>query len=204
MPDFSLEDECHGSVCGLDEVGRGPLAGPVIAACVFIPPDKRTLDFIEYIQDSKKLSKPKLLALHTQIKTHCVIGVGECAPAEIDQLNILWASLEAMKRAYNQACAAYGGAFDHALIDGNRLPPAFSCPANAIVKGDQKSKSIAAASIIAKVTRDARMSALAEDFPHYGWERNAAYPSPEHLRALEKHGVTPHHRRSFKPVKALL
>lgn len=204
MPDFSLENKIDGLVCGLDEVGRGPLAGPVVAACVFIPPEARTLDFIQYIQDSKKLSKSKLLTLHTHIRSHCIVGLGQCSPTEIDALNILWASMEAMKRAHTAACNAFGRPFDHALVDGNRLPPAMPCAATPVIKGDSTSRSIAAASIIAKVTRDRIMESLAQDHPHYGWERNAAYPSKEHLLALQTHGITPHHRRSFKPVKALL
>lgn len=198
MPDFSIENEIKGDICGIDEVGRGPLAGPVVAACVFIPLDVRELSFIQQIQDSKRLSKSKLLELYALITEHCTVGLGQCSPAEIDELNILWATMEAMKRAY----ADMGRMCDHALIDGNRIPPEMPCSATAVVKGDGKSVSIAAASIVAKVTRDRMMAELAVKYPQYGWERNAAYPTKEHRAALMKHGVTPHHRRSFRPVKA--
>ena len=201
---FFYEDQISGLVCGLDEVGRGPLAGPVVAACVYIPDHVRTHDFIDLIQDSKKISKSKLSAIHTHIRQHCVVGIGQCCPREIDTLNILWASMEAMKRAYMQASDQMDAPFDHALVDGNRVPPDMPTAASALIKGDLKSKSIAAASIVAKYTRDKIMAELAEDYPHYGWERNAAYPSKEHLSALQTHGVTPHHRHSFNPVKKIL
>ena len=197
-PDFSLEDELGVPVCGIDEVGRGPLAGPVVAACVFIPPKVRDLEWIAHIRDSKKLSEKKLEMLFGAITAHCVYGIAEITPNEIDRINILQASLRAMERAY-QAC----GKFDHALVDGNKLPK-LPCPASAIIKGDGKSKSIAAASIIAKVTRDRIMRKLAEEFPHYGWESNVGYPSKAHRDAILIHGITPHHRRSFAPVKKFL
>lgn len=199
MPDFSFENEIGGLVCGIDEVGRGPLAGPVVTACVYVPDDVREFGFIQQIQDSKKLSKPKLLELYVLIKEHCTVGIGQCSPAEIDELNILWATMEAMKRAYLDM----GREYDHALIDGNRIPPEMPCPATAVVKGDGRSVSIAAASIVAKVTRDQIMAELGREYPQYGWERNAAYPTKEHKVAIEAHGVTPHHRRSFGPVKRL-
>lgn len=199
MPDFSLENEIGGLVCGLDEVGRGPLAGPVVAACAYVPDDIREMDFIDEIQDSKKLSKSKLLRLYGLITEHCTYGIGQCSPAEIDEMNILQASLEAMRRSYVDMGLECG----HALVDGNKLPD-MPCPASAVVKGDGKSVSIAAAAIVAKVTRDRIMAELAADFPHYGWERNAAYPTAEHKAALLEHGVTPHHRKSFAPVRRLL
>ena len=225
MANFDLENEIAGRVCGIDEVGRGPLAGPVVAACVYVDKCVHDDGMIVQIKDSKRLSKNKLEELYVWITTHCSYGIGQCSPAEIDELNILWATMEAMKRAYlnmlerrpsegwdplpqkSLDCSMRWNDEDpefHALIDGNRVPPNMPCPATAIVKGDSKSTSIAAASIVAKVTRDRLVAKLAEDYPHYGWERNAAYPSPAHLKALQEHGITPHHRKSFKPVKALI
>ena len=197
MPDFTLEDAHGGLVCGLDEVGRGPLAGPVVAACVYISAECRTLPFIGDIKDSKKLRHPKRLSLDALIRQHCAWGIGQCEPEEIDAINILQASLKAMERAY----AAMNAPADLALIDGNRLPKSLPCAGKAVVKGDGISTSIAAASIVAKVHRDKIMGQLAAEFPQYGWERNAAYPTAEHLAAIQIHGVTPHHRRSFGPVR---
>ena len=210
--DFSLEaarEFSHQSiVCGLDEVGRGPLAGPVVAACVYIPPEKRDLEFIKLIKDSKKLSENKRTLLFSDIMTHCHVGVAECSPTEIDELNILWASMEAMSRALtNMLANMEGNAFvanGFALVDGNRLPPDMPCPAQSVVKGDAKSKSIAAASIIAKVTRDRYMAEIAAAHPYYGWKNNSAYPTKQHLEAIAKHGITPHHRKSFGPVRRYL
>lgn len=200
MPDFLLEDDYDGFVCGLDEVGRGPLAGPVVAGCVYIPLEKRSLPFIAEIKDSKKLSEKKRDYLALEISRHFIWGVAECSPAEIDELNILRASLKAMERAF----AAMAHPVGYALVDGNRLPANLPCPAKAVVKGDSLSVSIAAASIIAKVRRDKIMRELAAQHPHYGWERNAAYPTAEHLEALSRHGVTAHHRKTFGPVRDYL
>jgi len=200
MPDFSIEDSFTPNVCGLDEVGRGPLAGPVVAACVVIPPDIRALPFIAKIKDSKKLSKPKLVELYKAITAHCPYRLHAASVEDIDGLNILHASMMAMA----EAIRAMECDIAHALVDGNRLPPNLSVPATAVVKGDHVSTTIAAASIVAKVTRDRIMADLAGEFPHYGWDRNAAYPTREHLEAIELHGITPHHRRSFGPVKRYL
>lgn len=199
MPDFSLEDEQSGLVCGLDEVGRGPLAGPVVAACVHVPDDVRTLSFVSEIKDSKKLGKKKLAELYDLISQHCIWSVAEISPAEIDEINILQASLKAMA----VACIDVHGhtKMAHALVDGNKMPQNLPCPATTVVKGDSVSTSIAAASIVAKVTRDRIMLDLAAEYPHYGWESNAAYPSPAHLQAILEHGITPHHRKSFAPVR---
>jgi ribonuclease HII len=194
-PDFSIEETIQGRVCGLDEVGRGPLAGPVVAACVFIPPEKRGLEFVSKIRDSKVLTTEKLERLFDFISEHFVFGIAEVSPEEIDSINILQASLLAMKIACEKA-----GDFDHALVDGNKCPK-LACPATAVVKGDGRSVSIAAASILAKVTRDRMMEKLAAEYPHYGWERNAGYPTAEHLEGIERHGITPHHRKSYAPVR---
>ena len=203
MPDFTLEEECAkeygGDVCGLDEVGRAPLAGPVVAACVFIPPGKRDLKIWRQVDDSKLLKAQTRRDMMDEIKAHCLWGIAECCPREIEQMNIVQASLEAMRRAYQmmgQVCSL-------ALIDGNQKP-SFPCSVLTVVKGDQKSVSIAAASIIAKVYRDGLMARLAQDHPHYGWERNVGYPTPEHLKAIDAHGLTDHHRKTFAPVRNFL
>lgn len=196
-PDFSLENGFSGPVCGLDEAGRGPLAGPVVAACVYIPEEKRKLAFVTEINDSKKLSESKRNSLFPQIQDHCLWGIAECSPREIDEFNILQASLKAMERAFSLLSIE----MSHALIDGNHSPKALPCPCTPVIKGDRLSVSIAAASILAKVTRDRMMRNLAQKYPHYGWERNAGYPTAQHREALALHGPTPHHRRSFGPVR---
>lgn len=198
FPDFLLEDQIGGIVCGIDEVGRGPLAGPVVAACVIIPQDQRAFDFVSDIRDSKKLSFKKLEYLYDKITTHFSFAIAEVSVQEIDEINILQASLRAMALAQEKL-----GQVDHALVDGNKLPK-LPCPATAVVKGDAKSVSIAAAAIVAKVHRDRLMTRLAIEYTHYGWERNAGYPSPEHLSALSRYGITPHHRRSFAPVRRII
>lgn len=201
MPDFCLEDE-YGpdDVCGLDEVGRGPLAGPVVAACVYIPPASRALPFMREINDSKKLSDKKREALDALIRSECIWGIAECSVEEIDSLNILKASLAAMVRAYEGLAVRP----QVALVDGNRLPPALPCRGVPVVKGDSRSVSIAAASIIAKTYRDRLMCRLAEEHPHYGWENNVGYPTKTHLAGIERFGITVHHRRSFGPVASYL
>ena len=200
--DFSLEERYSGLVCGLDEVGRGPLAGPVVAACVIIPKDKRNLDFIAHIKDSKKVSPKKREMLNEEIIANFPHAICALSPQEIDKHNILQASLLAMTKAHDEVLST-GITLEHALVDGNKLP-ILSSPATAVVKGDNKSKTIAAASIIAKVYRDRIMQELAQEFPHYGWERNSGYPTQQHREALLAHGITPHHRRSFAPVRRIL
>lgn len=195
MTDFSLEDQYDGTVCGLDEVGRGPLAGPVVAACVVIPKDKRMLDFISEIQDSKKLSLKKREELYDKITTHFPYAISEITPEEIDDINILQASLKAMKTAHDTL-----DNIEYALVDGNKAPQ-LSSQTTTVVKGDSKSKTIAAASIIAKVHRDRIMLALSKKYPHYGWSSNSGYPTKQHRAAIQEHGITPHHRKSFAPVR---
>lgn len=202
MPDFRFEDECGGRVCGLDEAGRGPLAGPVVAACVYIPPELRLLPFVAEIRDSKKLSSIRLERLYAQICEHFVFSVAEVEVAAIDQINILQASLLAMRRAC--CLVAEELTIDHALVDGNKVPADMPCPARALVGGDGLSASVAAASIVAKVARDRIMRSLALEHPEYGWESNAGYPSAAHMDAIDRYGVTPHHRRSFGPVRNFL
>ncbi|MDH5722552.1 MAG: ribonuclease HII [Alphaproteobacteria bacterium] len=197
-PDFSLEDKYVGTVCGIDEVGRGPLAGPVVAACVVIPRHLRELPFIKEIKDSKKLSHSKRHTLFESITKHFPYAISEISPTKIDEINILQASLLAMKIS----CEKVDG-IDHALVDGNKAPD-LSCKVITVVKGDSKSVSIAAASIIAKVYRDQIMTKLALEYPSYGWDSNAGYPTKQHIIALEQHGVTPHHRKSFGPVRRII
>ena len=199
MPDFTLENEHEGPVFGLDEVGRGPLAGPVVAACVYIPKEAHTLPFIGEIKDSKKLSEKKLEALYALITEHFEYQVAELSPTEIDEINILQASLKAMA----QALEGMNTQPAHALVDGNKLPQ-LPCPATTVVKGESKSVSIAAASIVAKVTRDRIMKRLHEEHPHYAWNSNVGYPSKAHMEAIDIYGITEHHRKSYAPVKNFL
>ncbi|WP_321393164.1 ribonuclease HII [Emcibacter sp.] len=194
-PDFSLEQAVDGVVCGVDEVGRGPLAGPVVAAAVILDPD----NIPDGLNDSKKLSAKKREQLYEQITASSCFAFGEASVEEIDQLNILRASLLAMQRAVN----ALPKKPDHALVDGNQMPDLI-CPASCVIKGDARSLSIAAASIIAKVKRDFFMKNLAEIHPEYGWERNAGYGTRQHMEALELVGACPFHRKSFAPIRDLM
>ncbi len=199
MPDFSIEDTLGGRVAGIDEAGRGPWAGPVVAAAVVLDRLRLPPDLAVKLDDSKKLSAKSRETLFEGIARHAAFGVGEADVGEIDAMNILAATLLAMRRAVD----ALPVAPDFALVDGIHAPQ-LDCPARCIIRGDASSCSIAAASIVAKVTRDRMMAALAGECPGYGWERNAGYGTPEHAGALEKLGVTRHHRRSFAPVARLL
>ena len=194
VADFSIENEiAQDFIAGVDEAGRGPLCGPVVAAAVIFP--SREIEIPVVIRDSKKMSAAQRAVAYDWITKNTIWATGQCTPAEIDELNILWASMRAMERAV----ASLSCAPEICLIDGNRVPK--NLRGRAIIKGDAKSLSIAAASIIAKETRDKIMRELAAEFPMYGWDRNAGYPTPEHLTAIEKYGVTPHHRKTFGPVK---
>ncbi|WP_353340238.1 ribonuclease HII [Pelagimonas sp. KU-00592-HH] len=199
-PDFSLEQLAltNGAtrVAGVDEVGRGPLAGPVTAAAVVLDPQ----NIPEGLNDSKALSAKKREALYDVIFEAADVSIAHASVAEIDELNILRASHLAMERAV----AGLTVAPDHLLIDGNMIPRGLTGSCEAVVKGDAKSLSISAASIVAKICRDRIMWDLAQQFPGYGWETNAGYPSKKHKDALVELGVTPHHRRSFKPVHNIL
>lgn len=199
LPDLTIEmDFLSGetTICGVDEAGRGPWAGPVVAAAVVLNPE----DFPAGLNDSKKLTARRRAALFEAIQGTAEVGVGIASVAEIDRMNILRANDLAMLRAVSTLQTAP----DAALIDGNRLPPGLGCRGLAVVGGDGRSLSIAAASIIAKVTRDRIMGGLANAHPGYGWERNQGYGTAEHRAALERLGVTPHHRRSFKPIHNIL
>ena len=197
MPDDSYERAVGGGlVAGVDEVGRGPLAGPVTAAAVIL----NLHSLPAGLADSKTLSHARREALFAAIMASAEVSVAHASVAEIDDMNILRASHLAMERAV----AGLPRAPHHVLVDGNLLPKGLHIPATAIVKGDAKSLSIAAASIIAKVTRDRLMVDLAQQYAPYGWAQNAGYPTKAHLLALQEFGVTPWHRRSFKPVHNIL
>jgi ribonuclease HII len=202
-PSFTLELEFGKPVCGIDEAGRGPLAGPVIAACVHIPEDRREDSFIQIINDSKSLSLKKREMLFIEIKRNCLYGIGRATSQEIDTLNIHHATLLAMKRAYLSLQNDFSFLPKTALIDG-KFGPELNCTTETVIKGDKKCVSIAAASILAKVTRDRIMKALHEDYPVYGWQNNAGYGTSEHLNAIQEHGVTKYHRQSFRPVREAL
>ncbi len=184
-----LWDEGFERVMGLDEVGRGCLSGPVVAAGVIFEPDT----FIDEIRDSKTLSLAERKSLTGQIKAKALYWTIQwCSPGEIDELNILHASIEAMNR-----CAEADNANpDYLLVDGNRFSSGL-CPHKCLVKGDDRSMSIAAASIIAKVYRDEWMIELHEQYPHYGWDTNVGYPTAQHYEGLQQHGATQYHRQSF-------
>ena len=205
MPDFSYELMCPtgGLVFGLDEAGRGPWCGPVVAACVCWPNQKIDPALAAAINDSKKLSAAKREKLFPQImNSGALVGIGQASAEEIDSINILQASFLAMKRALDEV-KKKGHTPAYALIDGNRLPN-WDLPMKCIVGGDAKSLSIAAASIVAKVFRDRLMKELAMQYPAYGWDKNAGYGTQAHIEALKKYGVTPHHRCTYAPIAKLL
>jgi len=197
-PDISYEQRLSGVICGIDEAGRGPLAGPVVAAAVILPTALPPI-LLTRLDDSKKLSASRRAALFEVICATASVGIGRAEVEEIDRLNILQATFLAMRRAVE----GLNRAVDWALVDGNQPPP-LPCRLHCIVGGDGKSLSIAAASVVAKVSRDREMATLAQAFPAYGWERNAGYGTAEHRAALLRHGISPHHRRSFAPVADLL
>ncbi|MDA1090203.1 MAG: ribonuclease HII [Proteobacteria bacterium] len=203
MPDFRYEDAAraagHGLICGVDEAGRGPWAGPVVAGAVILDRATLPLDLADGLDDSKKLKPARRRELLGQLQGVAVIGVGIADVVEIDDLNILQATMLAMTRAVE----GLSDIPDMALIDGNRAPK-IGCATQCVVKGDAKSLSIAAASIVAKVTRDKIMTDLAGAFPGYGWEHNAGYGTKEHQGALALLGVTPEHRRSYAPIRKIL
>jgi ribonuclease HII len=202
MPSFRFELRCEGRVAGIDEAGRGPLAGPVYAAAAVIDRERAPRKLLRMIDDSKKLTlEQREEAYEAMIASGVVqFAVGEASVEEIDRVNILQATYLAMRRAV-QALAEQP---EVVLVDGNRVPPQLGCRAETIVGGDAHSYSIAAASIFAKVTRDRYMHALALTYPGYGWETNRGYGSQQHLEALSLLGPTRHHRRSFAPVTRLV
>ena len=182
-------------IIGVDEVGRGPWAGPVTACAVILNPD----NIPHGLNDSKKLNVVRRNELFLKIMESSLVSCVHVDVEEIDKINILQATFRAMERSILKLPIP-----DHILIDGNKLPPNLPSPATAIIKGDTKSASIAAASIIAKVTRDQLMADLSLEYPGYGWEKNAGYGTKMHQLGLLNNGVTPHHRRSFKPIHNIL
>jgi len=195
-PTFEFEATAPQPVCGVDEVGRGPWAGPVMAAAVILDPQNIPAG----LNDSKKLTALRREALFAEIMACATVSIGAASVQEIDQINILQATFLAMKRAIEGLDIKP----HFALIDGPKIPPGLPCQAQAIVKGDSRSLSISAASIIAKVTRDRLMCDLSATFPGYGWETNMGYGTKAHQAGLARLGVTPHHRVSFKPIHKML
>jgi len=199
MANYDLETKLRISgkeiIAGIDEVGRGPWAGPVTACAVILDPN----NIPDGLNDSKVLTAKRREQLFDLIMDSAQVSCVHVEVTEIDQVNILQATFRAMERAVSHLPIP-----NHILVDGNKLPPNLPSQATAIVKGDAKSVSIAAASIIAKVTRDRLMSDLSEAYPGYGWEKNAGYGTKMHQLGLLNHGVTPHHRRSFKPIHNIL
>lgn len=203
MPNFQIESQFEGVIGGIDEAGRGPWAGPVVAAAaIFQDPSSLSSFLLRGLQDSKKLSKAKRDTFYESLKSlkNFYYGIGLATVEEIDQLNILKATFLAMERA----TYALPQTPHVLLIDGKYIPSFQGIETRPIIGGDGLSLSIAAASILAKVTRDQLMEKLAEDFPLYGWEKNAGYGTAFHQAALQAHGITPHHRKSFKPIQKLL
>ena len=199
MPDFALEKEAGGVVAGVDEAGRGPWAGPVVAAAAILDPDTLPHHVQEQLDDSKKLTAKVRDRLFDALTGNIYQGVGIASVDEIDTQNILAATMLAMQRAVHNLPVQP----DIALVDGNRAPD-LSCPVRTVVRGDGLSLSIAAASIVAKVTRDRIMAELALKHPGYAWDRNAGYGTKAHREGLDRFGVTEHHRRNFKPIAAYL
>jgi ribonuclease HII len=194
--DIDLELSQDVIVCGVDEAGRGPLFGDVVAAAVILDPLKP----IAGLGDSKKISEKNRDHLYQEILLNAKsVGVGRASVEEIDELNILHATMLAMKRAVQKLTITP----TLALIDGNRCPD-LACKSQAIVKGDATEITIGAASIIAKVTRDREMLDWHGRYPHYGLDKHKGYPTKAHIQALEKHGISPQHRRSFGPVRRLI
>ena len=199
LPDFSFEKKARADgacrIAGIDEAGRGPWAGPVVAAAVILDP----LAIPPGLNDSKKLSQERREILFDEIESHAEVEVGIIDVQQIDRHNILQATLMAMKKAVE----ALPQTPDYAFVDGNKTPD-FSFPHQALVKGDRRSLTVAAASIVAKVTRDRIMIAMADDFPGYGFERHKGYGTAQHSAALKQLGPCAQHRASFAPIRALL
>ena len=193
LPDFTLEDRCAGTVCGVDEVGRGPWAGPLVAAAVIL--DRAAVPV--GIRDSKTLTKKRLAVIAAAIHESAIVAFGMTEVSELDEVGLTVANDLAMARAV----AALPRRPDIALTDGRRPPAQMPCRVLPVTKGDQTSVSIAAASIVAKVHRDALMTSLAAEHPGYGWETNAGYGTAAHAKALKKLGITCEHRRLFRPVR---
>ncbi|HEX6980666.1 MAG TPA: ribonuclease HII [Alphaproteobacteria bacterium] len=201
MPTFLYERRLGGRVAGLDEAGRGPLAGPVVAAAVMFPALRIPRTLSGLIDDSKRLSPERRAEAYALVMSHVaagdvMVGIGAASVAEIDRLNILQATFLAMRRALGRL----GCVPDAVLVDGNAAPRDLGCRVETLVGGDRRSLSVAAASIVAKVVRDRAMTRLATRYAGFGWHRNAGYGTPEHIEAIVRAGPTRHHRLSFAPV----
>ena len=196
VPDFSIEKNCGKKIIvGLDEAGRGPLCGPVVAGAVVFK--KYDFDDMPIIRDSKQMSEKQRNTAYDWITNNpdIIWSSAQCSAREIDEMNILQASLTAMTRAIS----ALRVDVEYCLVDGNKMPKGLQ--GESVVKGDAKSLSIAAASIIAKVTRDRIMKDLAQKYPQYDWEKNAGYPTQQHLHAIDKYGINEHYRKTYRPIK---
>lgn len=205
MPTWEIEYNIGGAVCGVDEAGRGPWVGPVAAGAVMFLSRNVNPEILAHIDDSKKLTAKKREKLYDLLMAEAeagrlTYGIGTASAAEIDELNILQATFLAMRRAVEQLNPQP----QHALIDGNRLPQNFCCKTSCYIGGDARSYSIAAASVLAKVYRDNLMKELALKYPYYGFEKNAGYGTKDHIEGLKKYGVTPEHRKSYKPIREFL
>lgn len=205
MPDFELEDSIGKLCVGIDEAGRGPWAGPVAAGAVVILDRNLNPELLAGLDDSKKLSSKKREKLYNLLSDEeksgkVSVGIGLASAQEIDEMNILQATFLAMKRAVENLKVKP----EFALVDGNQKPKNLPCNVQTVVKGDGKSMSIAAASIVAKVYRDRLMTALAEKYPYYGFEKNAGYGTALHIQGLKEHGATPEHRFSYRPVREIV
>ena len=203
MPDFKYELLCEktGLIAGIDEAGRGPWAGPVVAGAVIFPDLKISDSLAKKLDDSKKLTAAKREALFEELHdSNALIGCGMASVEEIDSLNILQATFLAMNRAVKNLPQVP----EFIIVDGNKLPLNLPCPARFLIKGDALSLSVAAASIIAKVTRDRLMTELAKEFPYYGWEKNAGYGTKAHQDGLKAHGICVHHRKSYAPIRKIV
>jgi ribonuclease HII len=198
MPSFLIEKRYAGPIAGIDEAGRGPLAGPVVAACVHIP---EKFPALKKVKDSKKLDHLTREALFTEITRSCAFGIAVADVEEINSLNILHATFLAMRRAADAMHLAFQVPVGTFLVDGNQRPRGMEAHnIVTLIEGDDKSYSIACASILAKVTRDRLMCQLHEEYPHYGWADNKGYGTPEHMEALMEYGPCAHHRREYAPV----
>jgi ribonuclease HII len=199
MPTFRYEIQLgrkSGAViCGVDEAGRGPLAGPVVACAAILPLAGLSTRLLGALEDSKRLTAEVREAVAIKLRVKAIYALGQASVEEIDRFNILRATFMAMRRAFESLPVQP----EHAIIDGN-MKPGLPCAETTVVEGDHLSYSIAAASILAKVARDKMMRELALEHSRYGWERNVGYGTREHLTAIETHGLTPHHRVSFRPV----
>ena len=204
MAHVKYEEKYKGLVIGVDEVGRGPLAGPVVACACILPKKSLSCHIMGMITDSKKMTDKKRRLVYPQLQNETLYAFGICSVTEIDTINILNATMTAMNRAVKKLISICPSQPEHVLIDGNRVPQNIPISATPIIKGDNISLSIASASVLAKVYRDTIMQHLSQQYPVYDWHKNAGYGTKSHLNALKTHGVTPHHRRSFAPVRNIL